>query len=145
MYNVHKTFAGLLDTWADFASIDEQTSQLARTVVLDLADWWCRIAEPLDDETFDRILVSEFGGMCESFAELYARTGEERYHVMADRFKDHAIFDQLAQGEDVLTGMHANTQIPKCLDGNVWARFATMNRPTPPLTPSGIPWYITVP
>ena len=58
MYNVHKTFAGLLDTWADFASIDEQTSQLARTVVLDLADWWCRIAEPLDDETFDRILVS---------------------------------------------------------------------------------------
>lgn len=145
MYNVHKTFAGLLDTWADFASIDEQTSQLARTVVLDLADWWCRIAEPLDDETFDRILVSEFGGMCESFAELYARTGEERYHVMADRFKDHAIFDPLAQGEDVLTGMHANTQIPKCLDGNVWARFATMNRPTPPLTPSGIPWYITVP
>ena len=63
MYNVHKTFAGLLDTWADFASIDEQTSQLARTVVLDLADWWCRIAEPLDDETFDRILVSEFGGI----------------------------------------------------------------------------------
>lgn len=54
MYNVHKTFAGLLDTWADFASIDEQTSQLARTVVLDLADWWCRIAEPLDDETFDK-------------------------------------------------------------------------------------------
>ena len=123
MYNVHKTFAGLLDTWADFASIDEQTSQLARTVVLDLADWWCRIAEPLDDETFDRILVSEFGGMCESFAELYARTGEERYHVMADRFKDHAIFDPLAQGEDVLTGMHANTQIPKVLG---WERLGAI-------------------
>ena len=100
MYNVHKTFAGLLDTWADFASIDEQTSQLARTVVLDLADWWCRIAEPLDDETFDRILVSEFGGMCESFAELYARTGEERYHVMADRFKNHAIFDRWRKAQE---------------------------------------------
>ena len=146
MYNVHKTFAGLLDTWADFASIDEQTSQLARTVVLDLADWWCRIAEPLDDETFDRILVSEFGGMCESFAELYARTGEERYHVMADRFKDHAIFDPLAQGEDVLTGMHANhADCPKCLE---WERLGAICNDeqgrSPPLTPSGIPWCITV-
>lgn len=47
--------------------------------------------------------------------------------MMADRFKDHAIFDPLAQGEDVLTGMHANTQIPKVLGWNVWARFATMN------------------
>ncbi len=123
MYNVHKTFAGLLDAWADLDSIDVRTSRLARATVLELADWWCRITEPLGDETFARILVSEFGGMCESFAELYARTGEERYHVMADRFKDHAIFDPLARGEDVLTGMHANTQIPKVLG---WERLGAL-------------------
>lgn len=123
IYNLHKTFAGLLDAWEGLACIDADTSIIARRSVIELADWWCRIAEPLSDEIFERILVSEFGGMCESFAELYARTGNERYRRMAYRFCDATIFEPLSRGEDTLTGMHANTQIPKVLG---WERLGAL-------------------
>ena len=124
LYNLHKTFAGLLDAWQDLADLDEECSELARETVLRLADWWCRITDPLDDDAFARMLESEFGGLCESFAELAARTGSDAYHKMAIRLEDASIFAPLSRGEDHLTGMHANTQIPKVLG---WQRLSQLD------------------
>lgn len=125
LYNVHKTFAGLLDAWAGLSSIDPPTASMARSCVVDLANWWCRLTATVDDALFARILVSEFGGLCESFAELYARTGNERYLDMAHRLTDSSVFDPLSHGVDDLTGQHANTQIPKALG---WQRIGALTR-----------------
>src|SRR6266700_1186326 len=51
--------------------------------------------------------------MAESLAELSAATGEGRFLVLAKRFTDHRILDPLSKSKDALTGLHANTQIPK--------------------------------
>jgi len=46
-------------------------------------------------------------------ADVYAITGEEKYRKAAIRFNHRAVFDPLVRHEDRLTGLHANTQIPK--------------------------------
>lgn len=123
LYNVHKTFAGLLDAWEGLASIDPPTASMAKSCVIDMANWWCRLTATIDDALFARILESEFGGLCESFAELYARTGNERYLDMAYRLTDSNVFDPLSRSIADLTGQHANTQIPKVLG---WQRIGVL-------------------
>jgi uncharacterized protein len=51
--------------------------------------------------------------MNEVLANLSAVTGNSRYLVVAKRFDHHVVIDPAAQGHDTLTGLHANTQIPK--------------------------------
>ncbi|RSX53560.1 Beta-L-arabinofuranosidase [Bifidobacterium goeldii] len=115
LYNLHKLFAGLLDCWQAFAPDAPVIAQTARRVVTRLADWWCALSDNMTDESFAMMLRCEFGGMNESFAELYRLTGDERYLAQAQRFCQSELFDRLAAGEDCLTGLHANTQIPKVL------------------------------
>lgn len=119
LYNLHKLFAGLVDCWVAFAADESGASAalsaLSRDIVLKLADWWCSIADGIDDEAFQRMLICEFGGMNEIFARLYELTGQNRYLDQARRFTDCALFAPLSEGRDELTGLHANTQIPKVL------------------------------
>ncbi|WP_150306831.1 glycoside hydrolase family 127 protein [Planctomonas psychrotolerans] len=117
-YNLHKLFAGLLDA-ERYAG-----SHRARDVVIRLADWWLGIAADIDDERFERMLDTEFGGMNEVFAELAARTGSDDYLAMAKRFTHATIADPLVEGRDALTGLHANTQIPKVVG---YARVAALS------------------
>jgi DUF1680 family protein len=79
------------------------------------------------------MLRSEHGGLNEVFADVAAITGNEKYLTLARQFSHHTILDPLLNGEDKLTGMHANTQIPKILgykriadlESNVsWAKAA---------------------
>jgi len=51
--------------------------------------------------------------MNEVLANLSATTENPYYLVLARRFDHHAVMDPAAQGRDTLTGLHANTQIPK--------------------------------
>lgn len=119
LYNLHKLFAGLIDCWTIFGDGRTPPTQAiadtARDVVLTLAHWWCSVSDGLDDEQFACMLTCEFGGLNESFAALYELTGNERYLREARRFDDTSLLAPLAEGSDVLTGMHANTQIPKVL------------------------------
>ena len=58
--------------------------------------------------------MGEFGGPHEVLADVYAITGDHKYMTLAERFKHRVIFDPLARGDaSVLTGQHANTEIPK--------------------------------
>lgn len=108
-YNLHKTFQGLIDAHV-VAGIDA-----AQGVVVRLADWWLGIAADIDDETFEAMLDTEFGGMNDAFAQLAALTGRDDYARMARRFSHRAILDPLRERRDALTGLHANTQIPKAV------------------------------
>ena len=108
-YTMHKLFAGLLDAHHYCAS------GKALAVVTRLADWADRTTAGLTEEQFQRMLVAEHGGMNESLAELYARTGDERYLRLSRRFYHRAVLDPLARREDRLAGLHANTQIPKVI------------------------------
>ena len=58
---------------------------------------------------------NEHGGMNEVLAELYAVTGDEKYLKLSRRFNHQAVLDPLAQRQDKLTGLHANTQFPKII------------------------------
>lgn len=106
-YNLHKTFAGLIEAHRS-ARIDG-----ALDVVTGMADWWLDIAARIDDRHFESMLDTEFGGMNEAFADLAALTGRAEYLAMAERFSHRALLEPLAAGEDRLTGLHANTQLPK--------------------------------
>lgn len=108
-YNLHKTFAGLIDAHRLLGH------DRALAVVVRLADWWLGVAATLDDAAFETMLDTEYGGMNESFADLAAITGRGEYADMARRFSHRALLDPLLERRDGLTGRHANTQIPKAV------------------------------
>jgi hypothetical protein len=108
-YTMHKIFAGLRDTWLLTGH------QPARDVLLRLSDWAWQLTSPLTDEGFERMLRREHGGMNEVLADVHVITGEERFLTLARRFSHKALLDPLAAGNDMLDGLHANTQIPKVI------------------------------
>ena len=109
LYNIHKTFAGLHDAYR--VAGNEQ----AKDVLINLTDWFLDLASGLSDEQIQDMLRSEHGGLNEVFADVADITGEEKYLRLAQRFSHRAILDPLLKHEDQLTGLHANTQIPKVI------------------------------
>lgn len=108
-YTLHKLFAGLLD-----ANLYGGNAK-ALAVAVKLADWADATLANLTEEQFQRMLACEHGGMNEALAELYARTGNEKYLKLSRRFHHKAVLEPLARREDRLQGLHANTQIPKLI------------------------------
>jgi DUF1680 family protein len=116
-YNEHKLFAGLRDAWLLAGSVP------ARDVLVRLADWCDTLLAGLTDEQMQAMLGSEHGGMNEVLADVHAITGEPKYLRLAQRFSHRAILNPLLRHEDRLTGLHANTQIPKVIG---FARIAEL-------------------
>ena len=108
-YVEHKLFAGLRD---DYRYTGNRT---ALDVEIKFATWVESIVSKLNDEQTQRMLATEFGGMNEVMADLYADTGDKRWLAVSDKFEHHAIVDPLAAGDDILAGRHGNTQVPKLL------------------------------
>ena len=73
------------------------------------------ITSGLSDEQMQDMLRSEHGGLNETFADVAEITGDKKYLELARRFSHKIILDPLIKDEDRLTGMHANTQIPKVI------------------------------
>ncbi|HEU4931863.1 MAG TPA: glycoside hydrolase family 127 protein, partial [Pyrinomonadaceae bacterium] len=108
-YTLHKLFAGLLDAHRYLPS------KQALGIAVKLADWADTTVAKLTEEQFQRMLGCEHGGMNEVLAELYGRTGNEKYLQLSRRFHHKAVLEPLASREDRLQGLHANTQIPKLI------------------------------
>jgi uncharacterized protein len=108
-YNLHKTFAGLRDAYLVAGN------NQARDVLIHLGDWCVNLISGLSDQQMQRMLGQEHGGMNEVLADLYAITGDEKYLRAARRFSHEAVLAPLERHEDRLTGLHANTQIPKVI------------------------------
>ncbi len=106
-YAEHKILAGLLDMYLDCGN--RQAYEMAQK----LGDWVVARTARLDHETMQRVLATEFGGMGEVMANLSAVTGKDQYLEAAKRFDHDEVFQPAARGEDALTGLHANCQIPK--------------------------------
>ncbi len=116
-YNIHKVFAGLRDAWVYTGNAD------AKAMLVKLSDWALRLTTPLSDAQMQDMLRAEHGGMNEVLADVSQMTGDLRYLALARRFSHQAILQPLASGQDKLTGLHANTQIPKVIG---FARIAQL-------------------
>ena len=116
-YNLHKLFAGLRDAYLIGGNAQ------AREVLVALADWCATLVSKLSDEQMQQMLGAEHGGMNEVLADVSAITGDAKYLELAQRFSHRAILDPLTRREDTLTGLHANTQIPKVVG---FARIAAL-------------------
>ena len=107
-YTLHKVFAGLRDAYRYAGNTK------ALEVERKLGDWYLDVVGGLDARQLQTLLGSEWGGLNETFVQLYEDTGDRRYLDAAwDKFCHHRVFDGLLQGRDNLDGMHANTQAPK--------------------------------
>ena len=108
-YSIHKIYAGLMDCYQLLGY------QEALEVLIKLADWAVKGSSGMTDEQFQRMLICEYGGMNEVFAQLYEITHQTDYLDLAKRFTHLAILEPLIHQIDDLQGKHANTQIPKIL------------------------------
>lgn len=106
-YNYHKMMAGLRDA-NHLLGIEK-----ALEVEKGFADWVSTIVTPLDDNQIQKMLACEYGGMNEVLADLYGDTGDRKYLELSRTFYQKVVLDSIAMGKDVLSGLHANTQIPK--------------------------------
>ena len=108
-YVTHKVMAGLRDAWLLLGN------QEARAVLIRMADWLGAVVKDLTDAQIREMLETEHGGIMEVVADVYAITSDARYLALAKRLNHQSLFDPLTRGEDVLTGLHANAQIPKVI------------------------------
>lgn len=109
LYNIHKIMAGLRDAYLIGGSAD------AKLMFIKLCSWFEANASRLSDDQIQAMLVSEHGGVNEIMADAYDITGEYRFLQMARRLTHKSVLVPLGNNEDRLTGMHANTQIPKII------------------------------
>ena len=106
-YLFHKMLSGLRDAYELTGNIK------ALEVEREFADWiYARIMHLTDDQ-FQQLLKCEHGGIAESFADLYYDTKDKKYLELSKRFFDRELMVPIYKGQDNLSGLHANTQIPK--------------------------------
>ncbi len=109
LYTWHKVHAGLID------AIRLGDVEPAHPVLLGMAGYLGTILEGLSDEQMQQLLVAEYGGLNDSYAETYALTGDPRWLRIAERIRDRRVLDPLTAQRNILPGLHANTQIPKLI------------------------------
>ncbi|WP_218779770.1 glycoside hydrolase family 127 protein [Hymenobacter crusticola] len=109
LYNLHKTYAGLRDAYVVAGNAK------ARGMLVKVTDWFLDLTANLTDAQLQDMMRSEHGGLNEIFADVSSITGERKYLTLAQRFSHRAVLEPLLAGQDVLNGMHANTQIPKVI------------------------------
>jgi len=106
-YVLHKTYAGLRDA---YRYADNRT---ALELEVKFAEWAEGILSKLTDAQTQQMLNTEFGGMNEVLADLYADTGDRRWLDLSYCFEHRSFVEPLKRHQDVLPGKHANTQVPK--------------------------------
>lgn len=108
-YGVHKIYQGLIDAYNYTGNYE------ALNVCVNFADWAMDGLNKLTDSQIQTMLNVEYGGMNDVFAQLYELTGREEYLTTAKRFTHDNILNPLINETDSLSGLHANTQIPKII------------------------------
>ena len=109
LYNIHKLYAGLYDAF----TIGK--NQQARSVFVSLCDWFYNLTSSFTDRQFQAMLRSEHGGLNEVFAQAAELTSDKKFLDLAKKMSHQKILRPLTARRDSLTGLHANTQIPKVI------------------------------
>jgi DUF1680 family protein len=115
-YVLHKTFAGLRDAYRYTGN------RAALDIEIKFAAWAESIMSKLDDAQTQKMLNTEFGGMPEVLADLYADTGDKRWLDLSHHFDHRVVLEPLSRQQNILNGLHGNTQVPKIM-GSL-ARYA---------------------
>lgn len=108
-YTLHKFFRGLIDIY------EKTGNQKALSVAFKLGVWVYNTTSTLNDEQRKRVLKCEYGGMNQVLSRLYRITCDERFNKASRFFCEDDLLLPLSQKNDILSGKHANTQIPKIL------------------------------
>ncbi|WP_442795975.1 beta-L-arabinofuranosidase domain-containing protein [Pelobium manganitolerans] len=108
-YTLHKIFSGLIDQY--LYNDNKQALEVATKMGL----WAYDKLQPVTAEQRTIMLRNEFGGINDSFFNLYAITGNEKFKWVANFFYHNETLDPLKAGEDILDKKHANTYIPKLI------------------------------
>jgi uncharacterized protein len=108
-YTMHKIFAGLFDVY-NYAS-NPQVYQ----VLMKLTDWAKKKTDGLSADEMQKVLKREQGGMTEVLADIYSVTQKPDHLVLTRRFDHLLMLDNMSGQKDILSGLHANTQIPKMI------------------------------
>lgn len=108
-YIQHKMFAGLRDAY--FLGGNEK----AKVLLVRMSEWAFDVTRALDETQFQIMLDQEHGGMQEVLTDVYVITDDRKYLDLARRFSHSKVIAPLMAGRDELSGLHANTQIPKLI------------------------------
>ncbi|HET9571839.1 MAG TPA: beta-L-arabinofuranosidase domain-containing protein [Bacteroidales bacterium] len=108
-YTLHKIYSGLLDQYLYC------NNQTALNILNQAASWAYGKLTPLSAEEQAVMLRNEFGGINDTFYNLYAVTGNSEHLKLAEIFYHHAALDPLREKHDELDKKHANTFIPKII------------------------------
>ncbi|HXB60700.1 MAG TPA: beta-L-arabinofuranosidase domain-containing protein [Candidatus Acidoferrales bacterium] len=109
-YTIHKVMAGLLDTYQYTGNAQ------ALTVLTNMANWVQFRMNQLTASQIQAMLnYREYGGMNEGLANLYGVTSNATYLQLAADFDKQSLFVPLSDDDDVLDGLHDNTQIPEII------------------------------
>ncbi len=117
-YNLHKMYAGLRNAWL-YAD-----DNLAKKLFLNYCDLGIMIIADLDAAQMEKMLDEEHVGMNEVYADAFEISKDPKYLEAAKRFSHKRLLNPLAEVEDVLYNMHANTQVPKFMG---FARIAELS------------------
>ena len=108
-YTLHKILSGLIDQYL-YAS-----NAKAFDIACGIGNWAYRKLSVINDSVRRVMLRNEFGGINESFYNLYALTGDERYASVAKFFYHNDVIDPLKQQNADFGTKHTNTFIPKVI------------------------------
>lgn len=108
-YTLHKLYSGLID---QYLYCDNKE---ALEIVTKTAKWAFDKLSPLSEEQRKLMIKNEFGGVNESFYNLYSITGNAEHLKLAEFFYHNEVLDPLLSNENDLHFKHANTFIPKLI------------------------------
>jgi uncharacterized protein len=108
-YTLHKILSGLIDQYLYC------NNEHALQVAIKMGSWAYQKLQPVTAAQRTQMLRNEFGGINESFYNLYAITGKSAYKWLAEFFYHNEMLDPLKEKKDILENKHANTYIPKLL------------------------------
>ncbi|MCL2842294.1 MAG: glycoside hydrolase family 127 protein, partial [Oscillospiraceae bacterium] len=119
-YNLHKVIAGLVDIYDfvtdDGCAVEDPIGPVAREIFIDFTDYFynVRVSQYTPANRL-QLLHIEYGAMNDVFYDIYRITGDANHRRAAEAFDEVTLFTHMVNRNDVLPGLHANTQIPKFL------------------------------
>lgn len=115
-YTMHKLIAGLVSV----AGLEDESAKAvtarALRVASGLGDWTYKRTTRWSEDVRNTVLGIEYGGMNDCLYDLYRFTGKSEHAKAAHLFDEEALFERVLKaksGDNVLSGIHANTTIPK--------------------------------
>lgn len=108
-YTLHKIMAGLMDQYL-YAE-----NQQALNIAIKMGEWAYGKLKDVKDSVRSLMLRNEFGGVNETFYNLYALSGRNEFKWLGNFFYHNEMLDPLVEKVDILEKKHANTFIPKLL------------------------------